>query len=469
MPSRRPFASRGYARRRLPSAGDSHRLPSGVLALLAVLALIGGVAFWARDKLPLGSTQTDAQRQPVARLVLATATAAPGEAGKPVPELNMAQTLPTGEPTATPTAAPTPMPTLRRWDASAAGIDVDPVLVGQLDQALVGVEGAVSVTVKDLGSGRGAVLDGAREMEAASLFKLTVMYAVFDAGLSFGEQLPVTDQALAFDAGTMELASNAGESLSVAEALERMVTISDNASAIMLGSRVGAVRITRDIAALGMDTTHYSLERMTTSALDMVSLLEPVARGDAVSPNASAEMLHLLLRQRVNDRLPRLLPSDVRVAHKTGNLPGVVNDVGVIYGPSSTVAVAALVSDTSNEAAAAAAIARVALVAHTYFEALPTDPDRPRIPPQPQRTVPPTWRDPKPTMTPRPTPTPEPEPTATPVPTAVPPTAAPPTAVATSAAPTARPATPTTVPPTTATTRALTAAPAATPSPTARR
>ncbi|HEY3057998.1 MAG TPA: serine hydrolase [Chloroflexota bacterium] len=469
MPSRRPFASRGYARRRSPYAGDSLRLPTGALALLAVVALIGGVAFWARDKLPVAVGPLDAQRPPAARLVLATSTPAPAEVGKPMQELNLAQTVPTAPSTATPTKAPTPMPTLRQWDAAADGIDIDPVLVGQLDQALMGIEGTVSIAVKDLGSGRGAVLDGSREMEAASLFKLTVMYAVFDAGLSFGEPLPVTDQALSFDAGTMELASNAGETLSVAESLERMVTISDNASAIMLGSRVGAGRITRDIAALGMDTTHYSLERMTTSALDMVALLEPVARGDAVSPNASAEMVHLLLRQRVNDRLPRLLPNDARVAHKTGNLPGVVNDVGIIYGPTSTVAVAALVSDTSNEAAAAAAIARVALVAHTYFEALPTDPTRPRIPPQPQRAVPPTWREPKPTMTPAPTPEPEPEPTATPQPTVAPPTLVP---AAVISAPTARPnqpATTPTVPATTAATRAPTTAPAATPSPTQRR
>src|SRR5206468_7995522 len=139
----------------------------------------------------------------------------------------------------------------------------------------------------------------------------------------------ITDEALAYDSGTMELGP--GETLSVAEALERMVTLSDNTSAILLGSRVGAGNISADLATLGMDTTHYSLERMTTSALDMLHLIEAVARGKAVSPASSADMLHLLLRQRVNDRLPRLLPDEVRVAHKTGNLPGVVNDVGILY------------------------------------------------------------------------------------------------------------------------------------------
>src|SRR5207245_326275 len=147
----------------------------------------------------------------------------------------------------------------------------DPALMARLDQALNGVDGHIGVAVKDLGSGRGAVLDGDVELPSASLYKLPVMYAAFATGLSMSEPLPITDEALSYDSGTMEL--GAGETLTVAEALERMVTLSDNASAIMLASRVGGGRIAASLAALGMDTTHYSLDRMTTSALDMLHLV----------------------------------------------------------------------------------------------------------------------------------------------------------------------------------------------------
>ena len=320
-------------------------------------------------------------------------------------------------PTSCPTTAatgqreptPTTLPTLRQWDSSTPGLITDPALAGRLDQALAGVDGHVSVAVKDLGSGRGAALDGDREMPAASLYKLTVLYSVFEAGLNMGEQLPITDETRAYDAGTMEL--GVGETLTVAEALERMVTISDNTSAVMLGSRVGAGRITANIAALGMDTTHYSLERMTTSALDMLHLLDVVATGNAVSPAASADMVHLLLRQRVNDRLPRLLPNDVQIAHKTGNLPGTVNDVGIVYGPSSTVAIAVLISDTTDETMAATGVARVGEAAYEYFGDLAEVAGRPTIPRAPTRPIPPVWRQPNP---PTPTPTPTVEPTAEP-------------------------------------------------------
>src|SRR5918911_1742395 len=292
------------------------------------------------------------------------------------------------------TGEATRVTTTRQWDPATAGIVPDAVLASRLDQALLGVDGHIGLAVKDLGSGRGAVLGGQLELPAASLYKLPVLYTVFDVGLKLTEDLPITDEALSYDAGTMELGS--GETLTVAEALERMVALSDNTSAVMLGSRVGAARVNASIAALGMESTHYSLERMTTSAVDMLRLLELIARGNAVSPAASADMLHLLLRQRVNDRLPRLLPANVQVAHKTGNLPGTVNDVGILYGPASTIAIAALVSDTPDEAAAATGIARAALAALTYFDEQAIDQQseatsRPLIPAPPSRAIPPVW------------------------------------------------------------------------------
>jgi beta-lactamase class A len=404
---------------------------------------------------------------------LAPVAAAPPGASAAAVEGTRAQALDVSAPASSAAAPPdtteaqqapsaTPLPTLRQWDTRVTSIAVDRTLVGHLDQALASVDGNISLAVKDLGSGRGAVLDGHRELQAASLFKLLVLYSVFEARLPLTTELLITRDALDYDLGTLEL--GVGESLSVAEALERMVTISDNASAIMLGSRVSASRITRNISALGMDSTYYSLDRMTTSAMDMLMLLEPIARGDAVSPAASSEMLHLLLRQRVNDRLPRLLPDDVRVAHKTGNLPGTVNDVGLVYGENSTVAVAVLISDTTNDAAAAAAIARVAQIAHAYFEEQATQSSGLEIPPRPERAVPPVWRQPRPApppATPTDEPLLEPEPTAAPA-RALTATPAPPTVAPTAMPPTPRPTAPSTataVPVAPTATRAPTQAP----------
>ena len=87
-------------------------------------------------------------------------------------------------------------------------------------------------------------------MPSASLFKLPVLYSVFNAGVPFDDQLLITDAIKAYDLGTLELGP--GETLTVAEALERMVTVSDNASAILLADRVGGAQVNADLANLGL-------------------------------------------------------------------------------------------------------------------------------------------------------------------------------------------------------------------------
>ncbi|HEX8969648.1 MAG TPA: serine hydrolase, partial [Chloroflexota bacterium] len=322
-----------------------------MVALVGVVGLVVAGLIWTVGSLAFGT-------QPVPRVALGAADATIAQqGGQATPSGAQPDGASAHGAVADAGAAATP-PALAAhvWDPAPPGLINDPELALRLDEALVGVDGRVGVAVKDLGSGRGAALDGDLELTSASLYKLPVLYTVFDLGVSMNEQLPITDEALSYDSGTMEL--GAGEMLTVAEAVERMVTLSDNTSAILLGSLVGANRVNASITTLGMDTTHYNLERMTTSALDMLHFLDQVATGRAVSPAASADMLHILLRQRVNERLPRLLPQQVLVAHKTGNLPGTVNDVGILYGPTTTIAVAALVSGTTDETTAATAIAR---------------------------------------------------------------------------------------------------------------
>ena len=387
MPARRPYASRGVPRRVTTRRTGNRARPW--LLFGSVVLIVFGLVFGIHAAGLGGTGQASAVASAngvAATRADAAAVAGLGAAATDGTALVPRQTAP---------------PTQRQWDTNVSGIINDAVLASRLDQALAGVDGHVGVAVKDLGSGRGAVLDGNMELQSASLYKLPVLYTVFDLGLNMSEELTITEDALSYDTGSMEL--GAGETLSVAELLERMVTLSDNTSAVMLGSRVGAGNIDTELANLGMTTTHYSLERMTTSALDMLHLIELIGNGKAVSPSASADMLHLLLRQRVNDRLPRLLSDDVQVAHKTGNLPGVVNDVGILYGPNSTVAIAALVSDTTDETAAATAIAQIGQVADAYFEDQPEVQGRPTVLPAPSRPIPPVWREPNP-----PTPTPRP-------------------------------------------------------------
>lgn len=74
-----------------------------------------------------------------------------------------------------------------------------------------------------------------------------------------------------------------------------------------------------------------------TTPNEMSLLLEKLVTGKAGDSKATEDMLHMLSLQQFNQRLPRMLPTGVRCAHKTGSLTApvwVANDAGIIYLPN---------------------------------------------------------------------------------------------------------------------------------------
>ena len=62
-------------------------------------------------------------------------------------------------------------------------------------------------------------------------------------------------------------------------------------------------------------------------------IFEKLALGEVVSPEASAEMIEILKRQKYRDVIPAKLPDQVQVAHKTGSLSQAHHDSGIVYLP----------------------------------------------------------------------------------------------------------------------------------------
>jgi beta-lactamase class A len=312
-----------------------------------------------------------------------------------VAEPTQATLTPSATPLPTSTSPPMPTPVSVPVESrfSPTSLQPDPELASLVLSILNELPGHIGVAIKDIQTGRGVLIDPNSEFEAASVFKLEVMYEVFKqrelGALSFDETLFFNERHVAYDLGTLD--RPAGSPIQLDEALERMITISDNSSALLLTDRVGAFNINRDLGGLGLSRTHLIEDQLTTSPLDMLSFMEMLARGEGVSPQASREMLQLMARQRINDRIPRLLPGGISVAHKTGNLSGVVNDVGLVSAPETTFAIAVLISDTPAEGQGAQAIADIAAAAYRYFRtAQPSMTPTPSVTPTPVETETPT-------------------------------------------------------------------------------
>jgi beta-lactamase class A len=232
-------------------------------------------------------------------------------------------------------------PTLSHYDAA-----LEEVIRSNLGDEV----DSYGVVVKKLSDGAVAEVNSHKVFETASLFKLWVMYEVYKQVklglLQMDEELLVTSYYASFDAGTLPV--EICDTLTVREALEAMITYSDNTSGFLLRDRVGLENINRDLQALGLTESAFGPVDVTSTAADMALFLEMVARRTAVSSKASEEMLDLMLAQQVSDRLPALLPPDTKVAHKTGDLPEVTHDVGIVYSPQATYVIAVL-SDRGGE------------------------------------------------------------------------------------------------------------------------
>jgi len=171
----------------------------------------------------------------------------------------------------------------------------------------------------------------------------------------------------------------------VRDLLTLMIVISDNTATDILIERLGLRAIDDRLHSLGLTSTHvartlsaifadmlptpdpdqdpYALDRWEAehgvrrdgfayslgadnnvgTPRELTRLLEMIFKAEVLDREACDEVLAILLKQQLNDRLPRFLPPGTPVAHKTGTLSGVRNDCGIIYaGEHSHVAVSVL-------------------------------------------------------------------------------------------------------------------------------
>ena len=280
-------------------------------------------------------------------------------------------------PAGTPTPAATPTPVFTRIAGTHSvppsppyaplPLQPDEKLEKQVRELLGEEAEAYGIVVKRLSDGAGFAINADREFYAASLFKVLVMYEVFKQRelnlVSFDESLTIAPPYLDFTLG--EPRWPLWSEVSVGDLLEAMITESDNMAAMMLHDRTGGWNIVADLRAIGLAHTDIANDILPTSAGDMALWLEMMARGKAVDEDTSQEMIDLLARQKINDRLPALLPPGTKVAHKTGNWDNATHDVGVVYAPHGAYVIAVL----SDKPDRAESIAELSRLVYEYLEA----------------------------------------------------------------------------------------------------
>jgi beta-lactamase class A len=208
----------------------------------------------------------------------------------------------------------------------------------------IDVRGRMHVAAWELGVEDGKLLiRGEEVVPAASTIKVPILAAALEevgsGRLELERSMPLPTRRAGGSGVVQSLAGLV--SLTIADLLTLMVIVSDNAATNIIIELLGMDRVNAFCAEQGLGGTVLRRRMMdteaasrglenTTTALDQAKLLGAVADGTLLAEPLRTFALQALAAQQFTAALPSLLPDSVQVAHKTGELPGVRHDVGII-------------------------------------------------------------------------------------------------------------------------------------------
>lgn len=258
------------------------------------------------------------------------------------------------------------------FSSPAPAVINDPDLAKVISTALAGTFGTYGIVIKNLDSDVTYSQNAHTQFEAASLYKLWVMgeayHEIENHDLDMNEiltgDIPTLNQEFNISSDSAEL-TEGSLSLSVSDALNEMITISHNYSALLLSQKLTLLNISSYLVQNGF--TESSLgDSPTTTPSDIALFLEKLYRGQLADTDGTSSMLSLLKAQTFTDGIPKYLPPGTSVAHKTGDLDDVYHDAGIVYSPKSTYIIVVM-SQSDSPSQALERIALVSQAAYNYF------------------------------------------------------------------------------------------------------
>jgi beta-lactamase class A len=286
--------------------------------------------------------------------------------------------------------------------ALAAHAQPSPTPLSRLESNIRRVTSSVNATwgiyIKCLETGEEIAIDADRQMDTMSVIKIPLMAETFhqieQGKLKLTDRVTLTDAAKQPGTGLIR-SLDAGATLTIKDLITLMIIVSDNTATDLLYDQVGGTepvnRLMKEwgldsIRATGKADVWFKALRAApnseafhraaktpfglSSPRDMGRLLEKLEKGEAVSKEASAQMLQIMRGQVYSSRLPRYV-AGYRIPHKTGDfLPYIGNDVGILESQNRHVVMSVF---TANHFGAGDrledAIGRVAELTGNYFAA----------------------------------------------------------------------------------------------------
>ncbi len=332
----------------------------------------------------------------------------------PTPRLEIANTAvvvpATGAATptaATPTVVPTKFPRSpvvgttprvdvpKRGDSQAIAAVTPPTLdvnglmpsgrsLNWLQQRLASLRSGGYVSLKpgmffmDLETGNYAEVNGDKVYPTASIIKLPILIALFqavDAGtIRLDETLTMTRDVIVGGSGEIQDLPP-GSKFSLLDTATKMIVTSDNTATNMIIKRMGGIQVLNTrFRSWGLQKT--VMRKMlpdlkgtnTTTARELVQLLAMLDQQQLLSSQSQGQVINILQRVRNRSLLPVGLGRGSTIAHKTGDIGFVLGDAGIIQMPTGKRYLAAvLVESAYDDPRARDFIQDVSRIVYTYL------------------------------------------------------------------------------------------------------
>lgn len=187
-----------------------------------------------------------------------------------------------------------------------------------------------------------------KQMQAASLIKLPVMYSFYQelekGNVSLDEKYTLKNSDKIGGSGSLS-SKQAGTVLTFRDLLRLMGKESDNTAFGIVRRKLGDELVQSYISEVGMQKT--DLKQNTTSPKDIGIILQKIWE---MSDKEKKELLGFLTDTIYEDVIPKDLPKSVQVAHKYGKEVNVVNDAGIILDKNPYILVLMSEKITDSEA-----------------------------------------------------------------------------------------------------------------------
>ena len=245
------------------------------------------------------------------------------------------------------------------------------VLKDTVQSQVDSIEGVVAVGFFNLSDPKDSLLINVNEkFHAASTMKVPVMIELFkqanqgkinldDSILLKNEFKNIVDGSLY----SMDIADDSddivyqqiGTRVALKDLMHSMIVVSSNLATNVLIELVDAKKVTatmKDLGAHNMEVLRGVEDQKaydkglsnSTTAKDLMLILKAIASNTAGTPKDCAAMIDILKEQQFNDMIPRYLPENVSVAHKTGFISGIHHDAAIVYLPDDRAYILVLLS-----------------------------------------------------------------------------------------------------------------------------